>query len=104
MSKALHVAKEIPREAVKFHFEVVFWFQAKLTIIFIGLDEKRAWRSHGRIVRINPATGCSNLNGKAISIPLLISCELYMRDCKSSQVVSMKNITSSNTFSRSGRG
>ena len=25
--------------------------RAKLTIIFIGFEEKRAWRSHGRIVR-----------------------------------------------------
>ena len=32
-------------------FEVNFWFQAILTIIFISLEEKRAWRAHGRIVR-----------------------------------------------------
>jgi hypothetical protein len=29
--------RKFPRDAVKVHFEVGFWFQAKLTIIFIGL-------------------------------------------------------------------
>ncbi len=29
--------RKFPREAVKVHFEVDFWFQAKLTIIFVGL-------------------------------------------------------------------
>ena len=37
--------RKFPREAVKVHFEADFWFQAKLTIIFVGLEEKRAWRA-----------------------------------------------------------
>ena len=37
--------RKCPREAVKVHFEADFWFQAKLTIIFVGLEEKGAWRA-----------------------------------------------------------